>query len=112
MERTAVESSNVVSIGYDSEHQVMEVEFKGGRVYHYVGIDEETWEVRESYDSIGKYIASGIKPHFAFGHGEFEPEDEEEACDEWEHCALTKGHDGPCQDIAGENAPEGDGSGC
>ena len=35
MKRSAVSSSNLVSVGYDAPTQTLEVEFRGGSVYQY-----------------------------------------------------------------------------
>ena len=38
MERIAVESSNLASIGYDEASMVLEVEFKHGGIYQYFDV--------------------------------------------------------------------------
>ena len=35
MKRQSVESSNLASVGYDEEKQILEVQFKHGGVYQY-----------------------------------------------------------------------------
>ena len=35
MQKTAVQSSSLTSVGYDPEAQVLEIEFKNGSVYEY-----------------------------------------------------------------------------
>ena len=40
MNRSAVASSNVSSIGYDTATQTLEVEFLNGRVYQYYGVPD------------------------------------------------------------------------
>ena len=45
MKRQQVESSNLSSIGYDSEDQILEVEFKHGGIYQYFEVPENIFEV-------------------------------------------------------------------
>ena len=40
MRRTPVNSSNLVSVGYDPRSLTLEVEFHGGSVYHYFDVAE------------------------------------------------------------------------
>ncbi|MCC7713227.1 KTSC domain-containing protein [Janthinobacterium lividum] len=61
MERISVESSNVEAIGYDSESQTLEVEFKNGSVYQYFDVPEKIYEEFSAASTIGGYLASSIK---------------------------------------------------
>ncbi len=38
MERLAVNSSNLASVGYDEESSTLEVEFNSGYIYHFFGV--------------------------------------------------------------------------
>jgi hypothetical protein len=38
MDRTPVSSSNLSSVGYDPDEQILEIEFNGGRVYQYYDV--------------------------------------------------------------------------
>ena len=69
MERQAVQSSNVASVGYDAESKVLEVEFKGGGVYRYQGVPAETWVGLVGAPSVGKYLGAHIKGVFLFERG-------------------------------------------
>ncbi len=40
MNRVAVQSSNVASVGYDASSSTLEVAFHGGGVYQYFGVPE------------------------------------------------------------------------
>lgn len=48
MERTLVEDKVLVSIGYDAEQRVLELEFPKGKVYQYLDVPPElhAWLVR------------------------------------------------------------------
>jgi len=61
MERLAVESSNVVSIGYDEANEILEVEFRGGAVYQYSGVPKEVNDELNAADSAGSFIHQRIK---------------------------------------------------
>lgn len=62
MNRTPVQSSNVVSIGY--EGGVLEVEFKSG-VYRYFGVAPEVYQTLLIAPSVGKAI-NAIKDNYKF----------------------------------------------
>ena len=66
MNRTAVESSNVESIGYDPGKQLLEVAFKNGGIYQYAKVPAEVHaKLMEPGQSVGKFLHAAIKPHFA-----------------------------------------------
>lgn len=61
MDRQAVQSSNVASVGYDAETQTLEVEFKGGAVYHYAGVPAGVYVELLGAASVGGYLARAVK---------------------------------------------------
>lgn len=71
MKRTNVSSSNIASIGYDSDRRVLEVEFlnrSGGyqefcvsSVYQYFSVPENLYNGLMRADSHGSYFDSYIK---------------------------------------------------
>jgi len=65
MKRTKVKSSIVVSVGYDAEQKVLEVEFKSG-VYQYFEVPKKTYEQALKAPSIGKFIWSNIRGRYRF----------------------------------------------
>lgn len=65
MVRYPVSSSNVASIGYDVQGQVLEVEFKGGSVYQYAGVPQAKYDEMLMAPSVGKYLNDQIKPTYA-----------------------------------------------
>ncbi len=69
MKRVAVKSSNVVSVGYDPQSQVLEVEFHGGSVYRYRGVPAEQHEKLMQATSVGGYLSAHIKGVYAFERG-------------------------------------------
>ena len=65
MNRIPVESTQIKSIGYDPEQQVLEVEFKGNVIWQYRNVPMNIWRELESAPSKGKYFSSQIKTRFA-----------------------------------------------
>lgn len=61
MNRQAVTSSNIASIGYDASSQTLEVEFLNGGVYQYFDVPQHIYNGIMSADSHGQYLAQNIK---------------------------------------------------
>lgn len=66
MERQAVSSSNIASIGYDSSSQTLEVEFLNGGVYQYFDVPEQVYNDFMNASSHGQYLAQNIKGHYRY----------------------------------------------
>jgi XTP/dITP diphosphohydrolase len=66
MQRIPVESSDIVSIGYDEREQVLEVEFQGGRVYQYRGVEPDVHRHFMRADSHGQYFNSFINNRYKY----------------------------------------------
>ncbi|HWZ89115.1 MAG TPA: KTSC domain-containing protein [Polyangiaceae bacterium] len=64
MERTPVNSSSVVSVGYDSATYELELEFHNGRVYRYLQVPAAAYRLLLQAPSIGEYVNTVIKPRF------------------------------------------------
>jgi hypothetical protein len=64
MERKAVVSSNIKSIGYDSESQTVEVEFSNGGVYQHHDVPQEAYDGLMAAKSKGGHYASTIRGKF------------------------------------------------
>lgn len=63
MNRQAVVSSNVISVGYDEVSAVLEVEFKGGIVYQYFDVAPGHFSGMLGAASPGGYLNDNIKPY-------------------------------------------------
>ena len=61
MHRDAVSSSNIMSAGYDSASETMEIEFKDGAVYQYYNVNEHLYEQFKSAPSKGQFFNIYIK---------------------------------------------------
>jgi KTSC domain len=59
-----VSSSMAIAVGYDSDEQILQVEFQSGAVYQYSGVESETWEDLHSTDSIGRFFNDEIKGRY------------------------------------------------
>ena len=62
MERIPVSSTNIASVGYDKNSNLLEIEFlKNGRVYRYEGVPEYVYNDFMGSSSLGKYFNQYIK---------------------------------------------------
>ncbi len=61
MLRQPVVSSNVATIGYDPDTQILEVEFHSGRVYQYFDVPEHVYEAFMGAASKGTFLNEQIK---------------------------------------------------
>jgi hypothetical protein len=66
MKRLSVESSNLASIGYDAENEILEVQFKHGGVYQYFDVPENVYEELMSADSHGVYFSANIRNDYEY----------------------------------------------
>lgn len=66
MDREPVASSNVVSIGYDSSSQTLEVEFSKSGIYQYYNVPEAIYEQLMAASSIGGFLNTNIKNSFSY----------------------------------------------
>lgn len=62
MQRNKVESSNILSIGW--ENNTMEVEFKSGDIYSYSDIPESEYKTFLNQKSKGAYLATVISKKY------------------------------------------------
>ena len=53
MDMKAVQSSNIVAIGYDEEDKRLRVAFKNGSTYDYLNVEPETHAALIGADSVG-----------------------------------------------------------
>ncbi len=66
MERNAVSSSNIKSIGYDEKSKVLEIEFHGGKVYQYSEVPKQEYMGLMSASSHGSYFHANIKDKYSY----------------------------------------------
>ncbi len=66
MNRTAVTSSNVASIGYDPNTMTLEVEFRSGSIYQYFDVPEVEYRNLISAESVGRYLNQNVKGNYRY----------------------------------------------
>ena len=66
MDRQSVISSALVSVGYDSDSETLEVEFPSGDVYQYHGVPEQIHMDLIGADSIGGYFNANIRHQYPY----------------------------------------------
>jgi hypothetical protein len=61
MDRDYVSSSNLRSVGYDPEDEILEIEFHSGSIYQYFNVPEYRYEGLMNASSKGSYFDAYIK---------------------------------------------------
>lgn len=64
MERQPVASSNIRSVGYDPDAQILEIEFQDGAVYQYSGVPGAVHAGLVSAGSPGRYFHAHVKGRY------------------------------------------------
>ena len=62
MHRHAVNSSVIRTLTYDEEHNILEVEFRTGRVYQYSAVSPVEYDELLRANSIGEFFNREIRP--------------------------------------------------
>ncbi len=63
---TEIDSSNVQSVAYHEDTNNLCVQFKGGGLYSYSGVDHETYVSLVHAESVGRYLNSVIKVMYPY----------------------------------------------
>jgi len=66
MYRTPVTSSNIRSIGYDSQLSVLEVEFNSGDIYQYFDVSENLYKQFLNTSSRGQFLNDYIRYNYRY----------------------------------------------
>ena len=66
MDRAPVTSSAVVSVGYDTVRQILELEFVDGDVYQYYDVPQTTHKALLNAPSIGQFVNTDVKGRFRY----------------------------------------------
>lgn len=61
MQRQSVNSSNLSTVGYDPQTQILEIEFNHGGIYQYLNVPSYVYEELMDASSHGKYFDQNIK---------------------------------------------------
>lgn len=62
--RVAIDSTSVASVGYDEGARVLEIEFRGGRVYRYRDVPPAVHRLLLRAPSIGEFVNRIVRPRF------------------------------------------------
>lgn len=66
MRRQPVNSSNLYSVGYEPEMSVLEIEFRGGRIYQYSNVPAQVYKGLMNAGSHGQYFHQRIKEVYPY----------------------------------------------
>ena len=66
MKRAPVDSSAVVSVGYDESQQILELEYIDGDVYQYFDVPKAVHRALLDAPSIGQFVNAEIKGTFQY----------------------------------------------
>jgi XTP/dITP diphosphohydrolase len=66
MQRIPVDSSDIVSIGYDAKARMLEIEFKEDRIYQYSDVEPDVYERFMRADSYGEFFFAHITKHYRY----------------------------------------------
>lgn len=66
MDRISVSSSNISSIGYDAESQLLEVEFHDGSIYQYSDVPQSIYDGLMNASSHGQYMHQHIRDQYSY----------------------------------------------
>lgn len=66
VERVSVESSSLLAIGFARETRVLEIEFRSGAAYRYLGVPPAVFEELKKAESKGRYFAHFIRGKYEF----------------------------------------------
>ena len=66
MIRQSVNSTSIVSIGYDENSQTLEIEFKNSNVYQYFDVPKNLYDDLISAPSQGQFLTQNIKGNYRY----------------------------------------------
>jgi hypothetical protein len=64
MQSQRVDSSAILTVGYDDAHHVLKVRFRNGRTYYYLAVPPAIHRRLLRSPSMGKYLNEVIKPAY------------------------------------------------
>ena len=66
MKRQSVQSSNLSSVGFDENNNLLEIEFHNGSVYQYRGVSVSVHRNLMGSPSKGSYFSNSIKDRYSY----------------------------------------------
>ena len=64
LERHAVKSVILRSVGYDDSTKILEIEFHSGLVYQYLGVPSKVYTDLMCSGEVGKYFSDKVRTQF------------------------------------------------
>jgi len=64
LEKLAVKSRILRSLGYDASTKILEIEFHSGHVYQYLGVPPKVYNDLMRSSEIGKYFTDKVRTRF------------------------------------------------
>ena len=66
MNRDPVNSSAILSVGYDAHGMILEIEITGGAIYQYFDVPEGVFREFMGAESLGRYYNANIKNSYRY----------------------------------------------
>ena len=66
MNRLAVESTTLLTIAYDADRQVLQIEFRDRAIYNYLDVPGDVYQNLVDAPSIGGYFNRSIRGRFVY----------------------------------------------
>jgi hypothetical protein len=66
MDRLLVNSTNIITIGYDAGSKTLEVEFQSGKVYQYSNVPEDIYQELMAASSKGQFFHDNVMNQYDF----------------------------------------------
>ena len=66
MKRLPIDSSSIASVGYDFRAQVLEIEYRGGGTYDYLGVPPDLYHALLNAQSKGRFVNYRIKDRYSY----------------------------------------------
>ncbi len=68
MERQAISSTSIRSVGYDPDQKMLEIEFQSGEVYDFHDVPQEVYRDLMQAESHGQFFQQNIREKYPFQH--------------------------------------------
>ncbi|MGN6568183.1 MAG: KTSC domain-containing protein [Flavipsychrobacter sp.] len=66
MKRLHIDSTTINSLAYNPDDRLLEIEFQGGKVYHYYDVPESIYYSLLKAESAGRYFNENIRDVYKY----------------------------------------------
>ncbi|HEV7453762.1 MAG TPA: KTSC domain-containing protein [Candidatus Saccharimonadales bacterium] len=66
MDRLLVNSTNIITVGYDADSKTLEVEFQSGKIYQYSDVPEDIYQELMAASSKGQFFHDNVMNQYDF----------------------------------------------